>query len=1257
MTTINGKPTKLRGVAVDTVECGDGCLRFAKKSSIRKQSKKRGQVGEERHVQNLSGARSSSLVSASVIDPAAFSDDRLASYSPDAENVRGWQSNKTGIDGSNRSSPPRKRDKCTMKDTQTHDGQALLIEEPWEHAIESFSRTYDVLFDDIGVEPVSFVSSMGLTLENATTVAQSIMAGCGRSQWRPRWELLKTHLQIIEPEVVLAAMAVCDRDFESALSLAAEVHEMDEARAHETESESRRCPEESTYDEEPPAQHFVPAVMGRVVDGNGRISRLSYANTRPYEHCFVDVKAISKKMPQQGSQQLLFVLVDFYSFRIHVRSMKLKSESAAALSDIITETGMHKYPWSCTVHYDGDGTAATLKDTCKKFQLSWLPTPPHLQSLNMAELAIRVIYKAGRQLLYDSRLPLKYLHEACKCASYNHQYIPTTQSRDWRTPWEMVFKEKPDIAHLKPFGADCYVHQLDADGNQRYKVTDDEYSKITTCVPAVFVGWQDMRTKVPKVLLHNGSYHTVAHTRDIVFGKCEKRQPTAVFPVVEDPFLDHEFWTAELTSVNCDDTAKVSRVPVQEGQSAQGTVQNDPAISTVIGEQSNVQQQHDVCATHSAPLSQSPATKQPVACNPRQDPIGTIQPRQTRSIKLKQQPVSTRTRRQNVALLAGEQNDVHKDSIFKSGEDVPEWFKTEPQPTLSHTSKAAIDMKLQSVNRYHEYGDLSYALAAEQIAAMKDANWRKFPDQHKARAAWDEELTALTRIPTGMKTGVLEILQPDHPEYGDAQRKSTLCRAILDVKRNGRVKCRIVKRGDLEKVDDIYGEDFNFYAHVAKQTSVRMALSDLRQHQQLAIVDVATAFLQSHRFPADEPARYVKIKVPFVSPHSPPEWIYARQHGPVYGERGAPILWEQTIAPWLESQGFVRGMNDRCIFLRADGMKIILYVDDCMMVGTPEQVSDFHKQITTRFACREIEVLSETNSVDYLGMVLSIADGFLDVSMKDYTYKMLERFPECGTKQETTPISGDIIADETPLAQSMRRRFMAGCGCIGWLSTVMRLDLTYAHSRVSQMLAAPTVGAYKVLMQIMRYARSTADIRIRCKILEEYEQPAWSFYTDSDYASNALPNNKRRSQSGCVVMRNGFPILWHSKVSSVCFAHADLQDAHADISVAAAEVYAAGNGVNEILHISYCAEEMGLKFPKPFTLLVDNKACKIFCDNTAYNTKLKHIDCRLEWVRTLRDRTILKAQWVASADNLSDLFTKIQPEHVFKSLRDRMMML
>ena len=42
--------------------------------------------------------------------------------------------------------------------------------------------------------------------------------------------------------------------------------------------------------------------------------------------------------------------------------------------------------------------------------------------------------------------------------------------------------------------------------------------------------------------------------------------------------------------------------------------------------------------------------------------------------------------------------------------------------------------------------------------------------------------------------------------------------------------------------------------------------------------------------------------------------------------------------------------------------------------------------------------------------------------------------------------------------------------------------------------------------------------------------------------------------------------------------------------VGAAEVYAASNGVNEFLHITYCADEMGITIPKPFTLYVDNAA-------------------------------------------------------------------
>ena len=82
-------------------------------------------------------------------------------------------------------------------------------------------------------------------------------------------------------------------------------------------------------------------------------------------------------------------------------------------------------------------------------------------------------------------------------------------------------------------------------------------------------------------------------------------------------------------------------------------------------------------------------------------------------------------------------------------------------------------------------------------------------------------------------------------------------------------------------------------------------------------------------------------------------------------------------------------------------------------------------------------------------------------------------------------------------------------------------------------------------------------------------------------------------------------------------------------------------------------EEMGLTFPFPIILQIDSNACKVFMDNSAGKTKLKHTDCRQEWVRTLRNKDIVRATHVDSADNLADIFTTILGKQTFKRLRDR----
>ena len=82
---------------------------------------------------------------------------------------------------------------------------------------------------------------------------------------------------------------------------------------------------------------------------------------------------------------------------------------------------------------------------------------------------------------------------------------------------------------------------------------------------------------------------------------------------------------------------------------------------------------------------------------------------------------------------------------------------------------------------------------------------------------------------------------------------------------------------------------------------------------------------------------------------------------------------------------------------------------------------------------------------------------------------------------------------------------------------------------------------------------------------------------------------------------------------------------------------------------------MGIPFPKPVELQMDNSTAIAFTNNTCVKSKLKHIDCRQEWVKVVRDKNIMTPKYVPTDDNLADLFTKILGLAVFKKHRDSIM--
>ena len=118
--------------------------------------------------------------------------------------------------------------------------------------------------------------------------------------------------------------------------------------------------------------------------------------------------------------------------------------------------------------------------------------------------------------------------------------------------------------------------------------------------------------------------------------------------------------------------------------------------------------------------------------------------------------------------------------------------------------------------------------------------------------------------------------------------------------------------------------------------------------------------------------------------------------------------------------------------------------------------------------------------------------------------------------------------------------------------------------------------------------------------------------------------------------------MYGSKASSCEFsthdivvtAHPKLKDAHADTSSGASEIYATGNCVNDLLHLSYVMDEMGTPLPEPIELCLDNTTAEAFMNDSCERSKLKHIDTRQYWVEELRDQELIVPEHCPTEENL-----------------------
>ena len=1033
-----------------------------------------------------------------------------------------------------------------------------------------------------------------------------------------------------------------------------------------------------------------------------------------------------------------------------------KRDRANSFAQIVAQEGLAHRGYQVMVGSDNCGSMQLLRNEAHRQGIAHWGLPPHMFRVSPAEQAISHFKRTVCAVLAGASVeggPIdeSYVHEAAEFVCYaNERFVHSRRhlsDTDLRTCYELNLSVPAWKGGLVPFGTAGYAWVPES-------LRSSRGGKHVTAEPVLCLGWQDMYSKVYKVLTPHG---TVRHTSKVTWhhdqplGKFlpvrerDMRLPSSDKSTVEyDQEVVERLWDASeqppkleaseearerasgapvgdklrthgpksvmqdrvldmVRKAGCDPERAVLRVS-EKGQKAPGycgercRVLAGCRLMEAVGRQVPnklggltpykwndlwydlslgrlLVDPGDVDAGVPGDRGgEGAAMSFDVSASSGEDPVpfwGSILTEEERT-RRKDEVTETFVQACVYYMEQCAENSLHTDMMLDYAAPArPHAFTSLFRSVIPHTPHSTYSTEVA------DCGKLARDSGIEAFLAMRDLPWSRYlrsTDRDAILKAhhreWDALLT--TKIGQGDKT-VLEELQPGHPEWdtavgtvtgedGRPKPRATGARELLEFKRSGVFKARVVVQGFKEARELLDGENFDYASNVISLTAIRqMFMRPLEEGEMIAQVDVATAFLQATPFGPDEAPRYLVVKDPVTQ-----QLRYFRQHGVVYGSSSAPKRWEDTLYPWireLDSQvvggvrvpGFVQGENEKSVFHHA-GRKLVVgcYVDDGCIRGPKAEVLWFLEKLAERFNCKDPVFFSEKVPIDHLGMSYFMHEGDVHLTMENYVAAMLVNCDMTNVAGKSTPIS-TAITDLTPLSKDESKWFMRGNGMCGWLAMTGRPDIKYAHSRISQHMAAPCRGALKALKHLIAYCKETQYWCFRQTAGSK--DVSWSFYSDSDHAGNAESQNERRSQLGRMAMLGSVPIDWGSKASSVKFGedawrtdvplgglpvcHPLVKDLHTDVSSAASEIYAASVALSEFLHLSYVSDEMGWSMDLPLEIQVDNAAAIAFGGGSTRRSKLRHIDVRQQWVTQLRNAEVCRLVKVDTKANLADPFTKL----------------
>jgi hypothetical protein len=503
-------------------------------------------------------------------------------------------------------------------------------------------------------------------------------------------------------------------------------------------------------------------------------------------------------------------------------------------------------------------------------------------------------------------------------------------------------------------------------------------------------------------------------------------------------------------------------------------------------------------------------------------------------------------------------------------------------------------------------------------------NWREVLN-HPHRDGFGK--AAQTEWAALEKKGTFEIIEKSSIDINDILPLMWVFDYKLDL--NGylnRYKARICVRGDLQPISAQ-----ETYAATVKMKIFRFILAltaafDLDTWH----ADITNAFLNSL---LDEDV-YCKLPDGFAQPGKCIKLLRA-----LYGLRRAPRLWQQEFSDFLETLGLRQVKEESCLFTNNNGIFLLFYVDDILMVSRKDCVTQASRIRNALLARYELKDLGELNWFLGIRIVRDRRQGKLWICQDSYIEKIAHRYHLEFRKHPSTPMP----AEPMPLNSGQQATpqqilgYQGKVGSINYATVQTRPDAARAASHLAEFATNPSQQHQDAADQAILYLDGTRYYAIEYSASAVNQEIAYTHQKTLEIASDASFGNcatTRRSSEGYLFKLFGGPIDWVS-----------VKQKTVTTSTTEAELLALTHAATEALWWNRLFEDIGFRLDHELVINCDNQQTirLITKDLPTLVTKLKHVDIRQHWLREQVADKRINIAWISTSHMPADGLTKALP--------------